>query len=370
VPAAPDRAPVRGEIVRELDGIHDRHAPALDGIVESRLRTGELGLGALADLRQSVAAELPIALRGRATLRATEIELDAGIARAGASSRFGTGTGALGEQRVAGTELRAAYEDRDVVADFGTSPIGFPVFSLLGGVRLRHAFGDVRVSVEGARRPVIDSMLSFAGVQDPATGRFWGGVVTEGGRMDLAYAPQFLTVWGYASLDRLLGFHVAENRRIAGGAGFAFRVGAGELGEISAGATVTGMAFDRNLSLFTWGQGGYFSPQQFLHAGVPVGWKGGRRFRWEVVAEPGYHWFRQDATAVFPLGLPPGASDDAAAHAGDVVPGSRTAGFAFDGRATLGLTITRGLEATATGAWQTAPEYRELRASAGLRYLW
>jgi tetratricopeptide (TPR) repeat protein len=361
---APDAdAALRAEIGREMDRLRDRHRPGLDGAFEARRREGELGLGRVTDLRSSAAAEVPVGYRGRATFRVTQIELDAGAVGPDAAPRFGSGAADVSARpRASGAALGATYEDRTIVADAGTTPLGFPVFAVVGGLGVRHDFGAVRVGAGLARRSVTDSVLSFAGVRDPATDRYWGGVVTEGGRVDLAVEGPATRARAFASLDRLVGFHVAENRRVMGGAGADVLLMRGGAGELRAGVNVVGFGFEKNLSFFTFGHGGYFSPQRFVRGGVPLGWTGGNRFRWELVAEPGWESFEEDGSPAFPLGAPEGV------EARDPYAGQTKTGFAFDGRAAAAWRIVDVLEARLTLETQRAPEYEEVRGLVMLRF--
>jgi cellulose synthase operon protein C len=374
--AGPDGPALRAEIGREMDRLRDRHRAGLDLALEARQRSGEAGLGQLVELRQSLALDVPIALRGQLTFRATEVELDAGALDAGTAARFGTGGGgAVAGQfpQVTGTGLSLTYADRDLEADVGTTPLGFPVQAILGGLRLRHDFGALRVEVAGARRSVTESVLSYAGVKDPATGRYWGGVVSEGGRLDLAVAPEPLRVFAYGGYDRLVGYRVAENRRLLGGAGVEVKVLRGRAGELVAGVEGLGMAFDQNLRFFTFGQGGYFSPQRFVRGSLPVGYRRGGAFRVEIVAAPGIESFEEAASPALPdvsgaaaAALRSGGPAPRAALAD--YPGQIVSGYTFDGHAALGWSFAGAFDASLAVAAQRAPEFQEVRGMFTLRY--
>ncbi|AVY67867.1 hypothetical protein NZ30_16520 [Xanthomonas translucens pv. undulosa] len=60
---------------------------------------------------------------------------------------------------------------------------------------------------------------------------------------------------------------------------------------------------DKNLSGHTYGQGGYFSPQDYVDLGFPVHWSGrsaGRKVNWSVDASVGVQHFRSDDSTYFP----------------------------------------------------------------------
>jgi cellulose synthase operon protein C len=262
----------------------------------------------------------------------------------------------LREQARLGTELSLRYESRHLVADVGSTPLGFPVRSLLGGLLLRGSVGPLSLSVQGGRRSVIESVLSWSGARDPTTGRIWGGVVSEGGRVDLGANAGFVSLYGYGGYDRLVGVDVAQNRRFSAGAGAQATLLDGGFGTIRAGPTGAVLAFDRNLRFFTFGQGGYFSPQRFFHGGVNLGWRREGTVRWEAVVEPGYDEYAAAVSPVFPLN-----------RNSATAPGAARAGTSFNGHLALGVKLASHLETALSGSIQRAPEYQELSAGLVLR---
>ena len=74
----------------------------------------------------------------------------------------------------------------------------------------------------------------------------------------------------------LNGYHVLENRKYEGMMGAYFRVkNWPEYGTLNIGASFFGMHYDYNERGMTYGQGGYFSPNVYFLAGIPVTFTGG-----------------------------------------------------------------------------------------------
>ncbi|BDG08351.1 cellulose synthase subunit BcsC-related outer membrane protein [Anaeromyxobacter paludicola] len=378
LPPGPERPPpepldpeaaaaTRQQIDREEELVRARHRSGLEGMGRIRARQGEGGLGALTEADEIATAELALGHRGFAFLRATGVELEAGSVANDATTRFGRGAGASGTLRAYGVAPSLGYEGRAISAEVGATPLGFPAQTVVGSLELRHAFGPVRIAVAGARRPVTDSLLSYAGIRDLVTGRTWGGVVTEGGRLELGLELGPVRAYGYGAYDRLVGSEVRENRRAMAGAGVRVTLAQGPLGALSVGVEGTGMRFDDDLRFFTLGHGGYFSPQRFLRGTLPVGWRRDQgAVRWELVAAPGAEWFEERETPVFPAvpGLaPPTGVDTSATYRGQQV-----SGFVFEARAGLGARFGGGFEVRATAAFQQAPEYQEGVGGLLLRY--
>ena len=63
------------------------------------------------------------------------------------------------------------------------------------------------------------------------------------------------------------------------------------------------MHYGQNLRYFTYGQGGYFSPEAYLLAGVPISWIGhyGPNFHYSVNGSIGGQAFQEESAAYFPL---------------------------------------------------------------------
>jgi hypothetical protein len=120
------------------------------------------------------------------------------------------------------------------------------------------------------------------------------------------------------------------------------------------------MGYDRNLRFFTFGQGGYFSPQRFLHGGLAVKWWGGDRLRWEIVAEPGYDAFEEASSPAFPL-----SSDQRGV---DPYPARSSGGASFNGHALIGWRAGDAFEAGINLSAQRAPQFQELSAGIVLRF--
>lgn len=211
----------------------------------------------------------------------------------------------LGSQDASGAGLSVGFEQGGFHVDVGTTPLGFGETGIVGGVGYRGRVGDTLTwSGEASRRAVTDSLLSFAGVSDARNGLQWGGVTATGARMAATVDNGLLG--GYASLawHRLQGTHVAGNDRQELGAGVYVHALETANQSLTAGLNLTAMQYDRNLSGFTYGHGGYFSPQRYVDVGVPLHWNGRsatQRLAWQVDASVGVQSFKEDPADYFPL---------------------------------------------------------------------
>jgi hypothetical protein len=102
----------------------------------------------------------------------------------------------------------------------------------------------------------------------------------------------------YASIDgqELTGRNIESNTRIAGGAGAYFQVYANKYGALKVGANLSAMHYARNERYFTYGQGGYFSPNLFLLMNAPITWEGApmRNISYTINGSLGVQTFQDD----------------------------------------------------------------------------
>ena len=377
----------------ELNEIQQARSPALTVGGTVRTRDGEEGLGQLTDIQAPVEYRFPVG-DGKLALRATPVSLDAGTPGSSydASSRFGGGpaaalqqaagsTGGAGSQSQSGVGLAVAYESERVQADLGTTPLGFRYTDINAGLKFKGPISsEVSYAIDLSRRPVTDSLLSFAGARDSRTGQAWGGVSATGGRLELTWDNGDYGIYGYGAFHSLNGTNVASNTRVEGGGGLYWRLLRSPDSELTAGVNFTGIGYDKNLRYFTYGHGGYFSPQQFFAASVPVSWtQRSGKLSYQVKGSLGVQRFKEDSAPYFPTsGSLQSAAQQAAIDAAAFGLTSNTSGAFYPGQTKTGL----GYSLAAAMEYQIAPQltlggqlamdnardYRQLMGGVYLRY--
>lgn len=298
---SPELSPAR----RALDTIlRDRTGYVVQGL-SVRSNNGEKGLSKITDVEAPFEARMPVG-DNTVALRVTPVHLSAGSVKAESLSRFGKGgTEPAGSQSDSGVGLAVAFEnpDQGLKADVGVSPLGFLYNTLVGGVSVSRPFeanSNFRYGANISRRPVTDSVTSFAGSEDGA-GNKWGGVTANGGRGELSYDNQKLGVYGYASLHELLGNNVEDNTRLELGSGIYWYLRNNPRDTLTLGISGSAMTFKENQDFYTYGNGGYFSPQRFFSLGVPIRWaQSFDRFSYQVKSSVGLQHIAQDGADYFP----------------------------------------------------------------------
>jgi len=308
-------APLRtaDPVAAELRELQAQRSIELTAGTVYRNRAGEAGLSQLSDFQIPIQARFPVG-EGKIVVGVTPTVLDAGTPAGDypTGSRFGGGPDAAingllagtsaGQQNAAGVGLSVGYEGKNFGASIGTTPLGFPETNVVGNVSYAGSFGDSwNAKVDVSRRAVTDSLLSFAGAKDQRTNERWGGVVATGVRGDIGYDDGTYGVYGYAAMHGITGKNVASNSRFETGGGAYLHLVNNPGSKLTLGMNLGLMGYDKNLSYYTFGQGGYFSPQSFVSVAFPVDWSGrSDRLSWRLNASLGVQSFTQKASPYFP----------------------------------------------------------------------
>ncbi len=354
-PALPG-APARPRsALDDLAELQEGRTSMLSVGVVGRGRQGETGLSGLTDVQAPVELKFP-AGDGMMAVRVTPAAVSAGTPETsyGTLSRFGAGpataldmpTRSPGSQGSGGVGVGIAYETAKLSADVGTLPLGFRQNDIMGGVRYRMDLSD-HISLTGdlSRRPVTDSVLSFAGARDARTGEKWGGVSANGARLDLTWDDGDFGAYAVGALAAMQGHNVQSNARVELGGGMYWRVHRAADSVFTAGLNVTGMGYNKNLRYFTYGHGGYFSPQQFLAMSVPFDWaQRSGRLSYQIKGALGVQYFKEDAAPYFPTSAARQAAAAQAASDAEAFGETGTSATAvYPGQSKTGLGYNLGL---------------------------
>ncbi|MDB5987949.1 MAG: bscS [Nevskia sp.] len=292
------------------------------GALTTRSRAGQAGLGQLSDIEVPVEWCSRETRVGRFGVNITPVYLDAGsasgsdkfnygtvalIAGANASNSGGSGavTADAGDvsltHSAGGAAVDLNYNYGLFTGDIGTTPLGFPEERLVGGIKLAINPGNWRLGLDLSRRAVTESLLSYAGEKDPLTGKNFGGVSRTGGRGDITYDAGDFGLYANGGFFSLDGRNVDSNTEITGGAGVYAKALHTDTQNLTYGLNLTTFSYDKNLRYFTFGHGGYFSPQLFLALTVPVEWSGRRgNLTYSLKGALGVQSFHEDGNSLYP----------------------------------------------------------------------
>lgn len=268
----------------------------------------------------------------------------------GALNTLAVSTGDPETQRQTGVALAVGYQGDWIDADVGTTPLGFEKTNVVGGVKLQpEVTKNTRVVLQGERRPVKDSLLAYAGTVDHVTGETWGAVTKNGGGVGLNFDNGKTGAYGSVAEHRYEGDNVESNRALSMEVGGYFRPALSMSEQLQLGVHVGYSSFDKNLSKFTFGHGGYFSPQDYVSVAFPVNYSFEMKdARFSVLLAPGFQSYSEDGNSLFPTDTAAQAALDLFYALGAI----QQAGYAPSSKSGFGLSFG------ATGEYMPDPYLR------------
>ncbi|QEY57677.1 cellulose biosynthesis protein BcsC [Pseudomonas sp. C27(2019)] len=283
----------------EAEQLYLRETPTFTLHNDSWWRTdGTPGMSKLNANTTMAHLEFPFS-QGRAFLRADHVRMDTGTLKktdGSYSGRFGSCSFAGGGQSLAGcqhgltqkadgTSFAAGWYDEKLSFDLGTTPYGFTVQNWAGGISYTDKIGLTGWRLTASRRPLSNSLLSFAGAKDPRTGTEWGGVMANGAALGLSWDQGGANgVWADFSHHQLSGKNVADNYRTRLMAGYYRRLINNPNERLTLGISGMLWRYQKDLGEYTLGQGGYYSPQRYTSLSLPVSYAR-RTADWSYVLE-------------------------------------------------------------------------------------
>lgn len=395
---APGRGdPMLREIDRNIVDLRDALAPAVQAGYGFRYGSGTKGLARLTDETIPIEAVYTPGESGQIKVTVTRQSLNSGTYKSSDLGLQTFGTIALGlskpyvvgstyvppayaghrpdNQTAQGVGLNVAYRDELFGADVGATPIGFKVQNVVGGIELTPAITDrLRLRVGAGRRAVTESLLSYAGTTDPRTGARWGGVVHDRGTVGVEYGDGDLVAYVNGGGGQLTGQHVARNTEYGFSGGTSYPVWRGETDEIRVGIELLYQSYAKNLGFFTYGQGGYFSPQRYFSALVPVTYRGksGDDLTYEVSTALGLQSFGQKASNYFPADPSLQAQLNAMLPVGGLSATfgrKQVSGLAGNVRGRLDYRVSTNLRVGGQVSFQKSGDYDEAMGSVYARYI-
>lgn len=310
VVALPEPVPLHRQAADLLAEMDSRLSSWVGGTPYLNHRSGTQGLEQLTDVEIPVDGSAVFANRTRVTVVARPVYLYDGAQLPG--DPLPVGTLSLGSTSAAQTSTGVASEvqiaTRLLDASIGISPVGFRVAPVVGSAALR--VPNTKLTLTFVRDNVRDSELSYAGLKNPDrtsstyAGKIWGGVVSNLGGAQYTHGNARKGIFFTGSAGVLTGTHVETNKTAQVDTGAYWRLlKKPETGHLVLAANFFGMHYAHDDLYFTYGQGGYFSPEYFLLGNLPVTWTGhrGRNFHYDVEGTLGVQSFRQASAKYFPL---------------------------------------------------------------------
>jgi Tfp pilus assembly protein PilF len=386
-----------------LDTLQDKTATWVQGDMSIRGRDGESGLSQLTEAKAPMTFSTVPFDSSRLTLGVTPISLSGGSSSGSGNTRFGTGalhgvlsssTQALvnagtyvatasdyqaattsGTQNESGVELSSSLSGESYKADLGSTPLGQDLSTLVGGLQWAPKLNDyTTLTVTAERRAITDSILSYVGTKDAYTGDTWGQVTKNGGSVNLSYDNGDAGFYAGGGYYAYRGTNVADNKGVSANAGMYVRPYRYDDRQLQTGINIGYMNYDKNLSYYSYGQGGYFSPQNYVSVSFPVDYTQ-KYDDWDLKLHGavGYQSYTQDKSAYFPnnpdlqAALETKVANNTAAEA--YYPGGTKNGIGWNAGVGGSYHLNKNMQIGGQVGYDTFGDYNESTANVYFRYL-
>ncbi|KHE02557.1 cellulose synthase subunit BcsC-related outer membrane protein [Pantoea sp. BS_4] len=377
-----------------METLQEKTGTWAQGTVQVRGRDGESGLSQLTEAKAPLTFSTVPFGDARFDFTMTPVSLTAGSAAGDAWRRFGTNaleqgkvvaangakvddvpTASTNSQTASGVELSLALKGDSYKVDLGSTPLGQDLNTLVGGVQWSPKITDfLTLILTGERRAITDSLLSYVGTEDKSSGKRWGNVTKNGGNALLSYDNGDAGMYVGAGAYSYVGENVASNNNLQANAGVYVRPFHADDRELKVGMSLSWMDFSKNLSYFSYGQGGYFSPQDYASISFPIDFT--RTFddlKVNIGGALGYQSYSQDKSAYFPNDPSRQAQLEALAANGHVksafYEGNSKNGVGYNLHAGADYKIDKDVTIGGQLGYDTFGDYNESSAQLYFRYL-
>lgn len=379
--------PVMAKLQSDIASLSQDSGPRVDFDTSFRDRSGETGLSALSEIKGSAKFSTGLG-SGRLYARADAVVIDSGRPTGSGLARFGrNGTpeaqaivdeepSVLSEaqtQHGSGVALAVGYQNELLKLEAGTTPVGMGDTKATFHAEVTPRLSEtITVRAWAERQPVTDSVISYAGTRDPVTGERWGQVMRTTGGVAASWDRNGFGIYGDARYSRYEGLNVLDNTGVEVNVGGYMRAYRGARSSVTAGINLNYQAYDNNQNYFTFGHGGYFSPQNFLSIGFPLRYAmTDDRIELDASLTPGFQSYSQDQVVLYPTDPESQAVlDDLKGQNTDVrsfFDSLSKTGFAVSAEGSVYYRIAPGTRIGGQASYNSFGSYSEFRSTLGVR---
>lgn len=274
-------------------------------------------------------------------------------------------------QSANGASVAVGWQNNTWAWDIGTTPMGFDVVDVVGSLSYSNDLGPIGYTLNAHRRPISSSVLAFAGQKDPNTDTTWGGVRATGGGVSMSYDKgEANGIWSSLSADSLTGKNVEDNWRVRWMTGYYYKLINQNNERLTVGVSNMLWHYDKDLSGYSLGQGGYYSPQEYVSFALPVNWrKRTENWSWELGGSVSWSHSKTKDVMRYPLqGLIPDNEPGRYTDKGVMGTGSSSSGTGYTARAIVERRVTSNWFVGLGVDIQEAKDYTPSHALLYVRY--
>ncbi|MGJ8668309.1 MAG: cellulose synthase subunit BcsC-related outer membrane protein [Oceanococcus sp.] len=201
-----------------------------------------------------------------------------------------------------GVALGAGYSNAHWSLDLGLTPVGFERQQWVGGIAYTDNWGSHDIRARLQQRAQTSTLLSFAGATDPVSGTFWGAPLAQVLSFDIAKYEARYDYFFSIDWQQLSGKNIADNSAILSRVGGDIKLLNQSVAEFFVGLSASYWSYDNNQRFYSFGHGGYYSPQSYLSIALPLDLRGLITPRWsyQIRASVAYSRSNEDDADYYP----------------------------------------------------------------------
>jgi cellulose synthase operon protein C len=186
--------------------------------------------------------------------------------------------------------------------DFGVVGVGQPSPTITGGWKESFKIGGRDATLEISRRVETSSLLAYAGSRDPVSLQIWGGVSNNSVAIRISESlPNHWHHSGTVRVGFMAGTHIETNPYTQLQGRWTHAIAGTINGDAQAGVVINIWRYEKNSSGFTYGQGGYYSPQLYASMQLPLEFSHQvGPWRYALRGHLTYSWAREASAVYFP----------------------------------------------------------------------
>ena len=251
-------------------------------------------------------------------------------------------------------------------AEIGTTPIGAKIdpeltWLLSGYITLSNWTGTLSF----VQKEIDETMLSFVGetAKEGTQDVYWGRMLKRGVEAGISYDSAVNIGLNIAYYPEIYGKNVEKNSEIKASLTAIYHPKVESLSYLDVGAIVSFDSYDKNSNLFTYGHGGYFSPQEFFLGGIftKFGDIVNNNLYYQSQLGLGFEGFIVEDVAKFPL-------KDGVVNSNEIAEGYRDGGVVYKGAIQVGYKINPNLDFILGLGLERINNYQVQEASFALVY--
>jgi tetratricopeptide (TPR) repeat protein len=252
-----------------------------------------------------------------------------------------------------------------IQASIGLTPVGAKIApELRWSLSAKYLYNKLLFRVAYKQQHIEETMLSFVGERavDKSLEVNWGRVLKRGFEGGISYDKNVILSLNFAYYPEIFGLNVINNSEFKTTATAVYHPNIAPVSYMDVGVLVAYDSYEKNSNLFTYGHGGYFSPQDFWLGSVftQFGDIVNDRFYYQAKLSLGFEGFLVDDAQKFPL------SNDPALIG--IQQGYSDGGITYKGGIEFGYNFTKNLDMIAGVSMEKMYAYEVKQVSFSLVY--